>query len=73
MSTDDKITYAVAGVTALVSVIAWVMLIVVPAWTSYWRLRERVLALVMSVYILAAFLGMGAVVGGAFLYYYDRI
>ena len=73
MSTDDKITYAVAGVAALVSLIAWVMLIVVPAWTSYWRLRERLLAVVMSVYILAAFVGMGACVGAVFLYYYDRI
>jgi hypothetical protein len=73
VSTDDKITYAVAGVAALVSLIAWVMLIVVPAWTSYWRLRERLLAVVMSVYILAAFVGMGACVGAAFLYYYDRI
>jgi hypothetical protein len=73
VSTDDKITYAVAGVAALVSLIAWVTLIVVPAWTSYWRLRERLLAMVMSVYILAAFVGMGACVGAAFLYYYDRI
>ena len=73
MSADDKITWAVAGVAALISVVAWVMLIVVPAWGSYWRLRERLLALVMSVYILAAFLGMGTVVGGVFLYYYDRI
>ena len=73
MSTDDKITYAVAGVAALVSLVAWAMLILVPAWTSYWRLRERILAAVMSVYILVAFLGMGAVVGGVFLYYYDRI
>ena len=49
------------------------MLIVVPAWTSYWRLRERLIALVMSVYVLAAFVGMGACVGAAFLYYYDRL
>jgi hypothetical protein len=73
VSTDDKITYAVAGVAALVSLTAWVMLILVPAWTSYWRLRERLLAVVMSVYILAAFVGMGACVGAVFLYYYDRI
>ena len=38
---------------------AWVVLIVIPAWGSYWRLRERVLAMVMSVYILAAFVGNG--------------
>jgi hypothetical protein len=73
VSSEDKITYAVAGVAALVSLVAWAMLILVPAWTSYWRLRERILAAVMSVYILVAFVGMGAVVGAVFLYYYDRI
>jgi hypothetical protein len=70
---DDQITYAVVGAAALISLLAWVFLIVVPAWRSYWRLRERILAVVMSVYILAAFLGMGACAGAVFLYYYDRI
>jgi hypothetical protein len=73
VSADDKITYAVAGVAALISLVAWVMLILIPAWGSYWRLRERVLAVVMSLYILAAFVGMGAAMGGVFLYYYDRL
>ena len=73
MSNDDQITYAVAGVAALISLSAWIFLIAVPAWKSYWRLRERVLALVMSVYVLAAFVGMGACAGAVFLYYYDRL
>ena len=73
MSNDDQITYAVAGAAALVSLVAWIVLIVLPAWSSYWRLRERLLAAVMSIYILAAFMGMGACIGGAFLYYYDRL
>ena len=73
VSNDDQITYAVAGATALISLVAWLLLIVVPAWNSYWRLRERILAVVMSVYILAAFVGMGACAGAVFLYYYDRI
>lgn len=73
MSNDDQITYAVAGVTALISLAAWIFLIVIPAWSSYWRLRERLLAVVMSVYILAAFVGMGACAGAVFLYYYDRL
>ena len=73
MSKDDQITYAVVGLTALISLVAWVVLILVPAWGSYWRLRERLLAAVMSVYILAAFLVMGGVIGGVFLYYYDRL
>jgi hypothetical protein len=70
---DDQINYAVVGLAALVSIVAWVVLILVPAWGSYWRLRERLLAAVMSIYILAAFMGMGACIGGAFLYYYDRL
>jgi hypothetical protein len=73
VSPDDKITFAVAGVAALISLVAWATLILVPAWRSYWRLRERLLATVMSVYVLAAFVGMGAVIGGVFVYYYDRI
>jgi hypothetical protein len=73
VSNDDQITYAVAGTAALVSLLAWIFLIVVPAWKSYWRTRERILALVMSVYILAAFVGMGACAGAVFLYYYDRL
>ena len=73
MTKDDQITYAVVGLTALIAIVAWVLLILIPAWGSYWRLRERLLAVVMSVYILAAFVVMGGVIGGVFLYYYDRL
>ena len=73
MSNDDQITYAVAGAAVLISLSAWIFLIVVPAWRSYWRTRERILAVVMSVYVLAAFVGMGACAGAVFLYYYDRL
>ena len=59
----DRVTQIVIGVAALVSLIAWLTLIAVPAWRSYWRLRERVLALVMSVYVLAAFVLAGALGG----------
>jgi hypothetical protein len=73
VSKDDKITYAVVGVAALVSIVAWVVLILIPAWKSYWRLRERVLAAVMSVYVLAAFVVAGAGIGALVLWYYDRL
>jgi hypothetical protein len=71
--TDDKVTLIVVGVAALISLIAWTTLIAVPAWRSYWRLRERLLALVMSVYVLAAFVLAGALAGGLVLWYYDRL
>lgn len=70
---DDTVTLIVIGVTALVSLTLWTALIAVPAWRSYWRMRERVIALVMSVYVLAAFVTAGALIGGVVLWYYDRL
>jgi hypothetical protein len=71
--TDRQITYVVVGAAAVISLIAWVALVAVPAWTSYWRLRDRLVALVLSVYILAAFVLAGAGVGAGVLWYYDRL
>jgi hypothetical protein len=70
---DDQVSLIVIGAAGLISVVAWVALIAVPAWRSYWRLRERLLAIVMSVYVLAAFVLAGALAGGLVLWYYDRL
>jgi hypothetical protein len=71
--TDRQITYVVVGAAAVISLIAWVALVAVPAWTSYWRLRDRLVAVALSVYILAAFVLAGAGVGAGVLWYYDRL
>jgi hypothetical protein len=71
--TDRQITYVVVGAAAVISLIAWVALVAVPAWTSYWRLRDRLVAVLLSVYILAAFVLAGAALGAGVLWYYDRL
>jgi uncharacterized membrane protein len=71
--TDRQITYVVVGAAAVISLIAWVALVAVPAWTSYWRLRDKFVAVVLSVYILVAFVLAGAAVGAGVLWYYDRL
>ena len=68
---DDQKTYIIAGTAGAISLIAWLSLVVVPAWKSYWRVRDRLLATVLSVYILAAFLLAGAGVGAAALWYFS--
>ena len=71
---DDQKTYIIAGAAGAISLVAWLMLVVVPAWKSYWRLRDRLMATVLSVYILAAFVLAGAGVGAAALWYFsDRL
>jgi len=72
--TDDEKTYIIIGAAAAVSLIAWLALVVIPAWKSYWRVRDRIVATLLSVYILAAFVLAGAGVGLAALWYFsDRL
>lgn len=71
---DDQKTYLIAGAAAAISIIAWLLLVVVPAWKSYWRVRDRLMATVLSLYVLAAFVLAGAGVGAAVLWYFsDRL
>jgi hypothetical protein len=70
---NTQITYLIAGAAVAGSLAAWVGLVVVPAWTSYSRLWERLVALVASVYVLAAFVLAGVGLGALVLYYYDEI
>lgn len=71
---DDQKTYIIIGAAALVSLVAWLALVVIPAWKSYWRMRDRVVATVLSVYILAAFVLAGTGVGLVALWYFsDRV
>jgi len=45
-------------------------LILVPAWTSYTRLWERVAATVLSLYVLAVLVGVGVAAALAAVYFW---
>ena len=66
-------TYVVAGTAVGLSLIAWAALVLVPAWTSFSKLWERLVAVVLSVYVLAAFALAGALLGDGFLWYFDQL
>jgi hypothetical protein len=70
---NDTLTYVIAGAAAGISVIAWAALVLVPAWTSYSRVWERLAAVVLSVYVLGAFALAGSLLGAAILWYYDSL
>lgn len=65
--------YLLMGGAALVSVVSFVTLILVPALSSYGKLWEKAAAGVLSLFVLAALMVVGAVAGLAIVYYYDEL
>jgi hypothetical protein len=52
------------GAGAFVALVAYVILLAIPAWTSYGRWWERIAASFMTLFILASLVGVGAGIGG---------
>jgi hypothetical protein len=50
----------------------YIALILVPAWECYGRLWEKLAATFLTLYVLATLLGMGAAIGLAIVWSYDR-
>jgi hypothetical protein len=65
--------YLLFGAAGLVSLVAFVALIFVPAVSSYGRLWEKAAAGMLSVIVLLALVLTGVVVGLAVVYYYDEL
>jgi hypothetical protein len=61
--TNTEITYLVAACCLVFGLAAFVGLIVAPAMTAFRTFWERGAALVLSVYILAALVGIGVLAG----------
>jgi hypothetical protein len=53
------ITYLVAGICGVLGTAAFVGLILVPAVGAYTRTWQRLLAAILSFYVLAAMIGVG--------------
>ena len=65
---STEIVIAVAGALVLVS---YAMLIVIPAARCYGRVWEKMAAGVLTLYVLATLLGIGAAIGFAVVWTYD--
>lgn len=71
--TKEVITYFVAACAGVFGLAAFVGLILVPALASYRRVWQRVAAGFLSLYVLAALVGIGAVAGGVVIYLWPRL
>jgi hypothetical protein len=70
---NQSITYLVGACCAVFALAAYVGFILVPAWTAYSRIWERMAAAVLSLYVLAAFVALGGAGGAAIVWFWDRI
>ena len=65
--------YLLFGGAALVSVLAFTVLILVPALGSYGRTWEKATAALLSLFVLIALIGLGVALGVLIVYFWDDI
>jgi len=69
---NETIIYVVAIGSGVVGLAAYLGLIVVPAWTAYSHVWERLAAVFLTLYVLAGFLLLGVAGGAAVIWFWDR-
>jgi O-antigen ligase len=69
---NETITYVVAAASGVVGLAVYIGLILVPAWQAYSRVWERLAATFLTLYVVAAFMLVGVLVGAAVVWTYDR-
>jgi len=65
--------YVLFGVAGLICLAAFLALILSPALSAYGRIWEKAAAGLLSLFVLAALLVIGIVIGLAIVYYYTDI
>ena len=65
--------YLLFGSAALISLVAFVGLILVPALSAYGRIWEKAAAGILSMVVLAALVVTGVIIGLMIVYYYPDI
>jgi hypothetical protein len=70
---NQTITYIVGAGCAVIVLIAFGGLVLVPAVSAYRRPLHRVAAAVLSLYVLAAFVGIGVLAGALVILEWPRI
>jgi hypothetical protein len=69
----ETVTYVILAASGASIVAAYGYFIVVPAWTAYGRTWERLAAGFLTLFVLAAFAGVGLAAGLVIVYYWDSI
>jgi hypothetical protein len=70
---NTTVTYLVGACLGVFGVAAFCALVLAPAITAYRRPLERVAVVVLSLYVLAALVGVGVVLGALIVLEWPRV
>jgi hypothetical protein len=70
---NQSVTYLVGACLGVFGLAAFCALVIAPAITSYRRPLERVAVLILSVYVLAALVGIGVIAGALVVFEWPRV
>jgi hypothetical protein len=70
---NHTITYLVGACAGVLGLVLFCALVIAPAVVSYRRVHERIAAVILSLYVLAALVGIGIVVGALVVVEWPRV
>jgi hypothetical protein len=70
---NQTVTYLVGACLGVIGLGAFGALVLAPAVTAYRRPLERVAVVILSVYVLAALVGVGVLVGALIVFEWPRV
>jgi hypothetical protein len=70
---NQTITYLVGAFLGVFGITAFCALVVAPAITAYRRPLERAAVVILSLYVLAALIGVGVLLGALIVFEWPRI
>jgi hypothetical protein len=71
--TNEAITYLVGACAIVFGLTAFIALVVLPAMGAYRRILERAAVVVLSLYVLAALVGIGFLLGALIVVEWPRV
>jgi hypothetical protein len=70
---NEMITYVVGAGLGFLALTAFFVLVLAPAITSYRRVHERFAVVILSLYVLAALVGIGVIAGAFVVFEWPRL
>jgi hypothetical protein len=70
---NHAVTYLVGACLGVFGLAIFSALVIVPAVASYRRIYERVAAVILSLYVLAALVGLGVMLGAVVIVEWPRV